>query len=346
MNRLTASFFIGVEPGLRDSLDNSIRDELQRGAQSYFLWVLISAFIVVIGVTLEGPEILHEMWPSLFTFFTEGSISRIRKFKKAIKIVGLVGWLLVVFGVMGEEIFEALQNRAEGQLQTFNDSLLREARLTAGTAKQAAIDAESAASRARDETDALSKEANDERFERATLEAEFIKGEPRITLLNPSHSQIVKRLLPMAGQKFMVLSCLRDDDEEGIRTTSFLASTLQRDAKWTNVVSPGSSVTGRSCGTSGVLVMVGPNVPEASQANAKVLSSVLESVLKTGVFFAESKGNFRTNFDVVRYIIRVSVPAGIPLPEDTIVVEVGEHPYPMSPPHLNSGAKTSKTPDK
>jgi hypothetical protein len=145
---------------IADSLDNSIRDGLQRTSHRFFLGVLLSAFVVVVGVVLEGPEILHEMWPRRFICFTGGSVSRIRKFKRLLKIAGLFGWLLVVVGVAGEDIFEGLQNRSEGQLQTFNDLLLREARLNAGTAKQSAIEAAGASTRAREEAQGARNEAD------------------------------------------------------------------------------------------------------------------------------------------------------------------------------------------
>lgn len=67
-----------------DVLDSAIRDVLQRTSQGLFLWVLVSAFVVALGCALEGPELLHEMWPKLFTCFARGSsVARIRKFTEA-----------------------------------------------------------------------------------------------------------------------------------------------------------------------------------------------------------------------------------------------------------------------
>jgi hypothetical protein len=142
-----------VSPEIIDALDKSIREELQKTSHFFFLWVLISAFVVGAGVALEGPELLHEMWPRLFTCFTRGSVTRIRTFKRVIKKIGFWGWLLVVVGILGEGIFEALQNRAEGQLQTFNDILLADAQRNAGNARASAIDAANASSRADSESE-------------------------------------------------------------------------------------------------------------------------------------------------------------------------------------------------
>jgi hypothetical protein len=57
-----------------------------------------------------------------------------------------------VLGVAGEGIFETLQNRAEGELQTFNQILLTDAQRSAGSAKNSAEVASSAASNAIDES--------------------------------------------------------------------------------------------------------------------------------------------------------------------------------------------------
>jgi len=134
----SASLGIAVSADFINTLDNSIREELQRTSHTFFLWVLISAFVVAAGVALEGPELLHEMWPRLFAPFTKGSVTRIRKFKRFIKKIGFGGWLLVVVGIVGEGIFEALQNRAEGQLQTFNDILLADAQRQSSVANERA----------------------------------------------------------------------------------------------------------------------------------------------------------------------------------------------------------------
>lgn len=149
----SASLGTGVSPKIIEALDNSIRDQLQRTSHAFFAGVLISAFVVAVGVVLEGPEILNELWPSLFSWFTLTSKDRLHRFERVIKKIAFLGWLLIGLGVFGEGVFEGFQNRAEGQLQTFNNILLRDARLTAGTAEESAQGAADASSRARDEAD-------------------------------------------------------------------------------------------------------------------------------------------------------------------------------------------------
>ncbi len=132
---------MSILPDLINALDNGIRDDLQHFGQSLFAGVVWSAIVVMIGVALEGPEILHELWPRRFAFFATGSVRRIRGVKRWLTLIGFAGWALVVVGVAGEGIFEMLQNRAEGQLQTFNDILLTDAQRNAGSARESAIDA-------------------------------------------------------------------------------------------------------------------------------------------------------------------------------------------------------------
>jgi hypothetical protein len=128
-----------------DSIDNRIRDGFQKDSHTFFIWVLLSAFMVAIGVVLEGPEIVFELWPKRFRCFKLDSKERHKKFERWIKMIGWIGWIMVAFGVLGEGIFEGLQNRSEGQLQTFNDILLTDARSKLQSAAESAISAESAA---------------------------------------------------------------------------------------------------------------------------------------------------------------------------------------------------------
>ena len=145
---------VSPPPGVIEAIDNRIRECLQRTSNDFFAGVITFSIAVVIGVALEGPELLHEMWPRLFTCFTGESVSHLRKFKRLVIKIGFWGWLLVVVGIVGESVFEALQNRAEGQLQTFNDILLADAQRNAGGARASALVAANAASIAVSESDA------------------------------------------------------------------------------------------------------------------------------------------------------------------------------------------------
>ena len=141
-----------------DALDNSVRAYLQEFGDELFKWIIWSAYLVATGCALEGPEILFEIWPKWFTFFTCGTKKRHEAFERRIKVIALIGWTFIVIGVAGEGIFEGLQNRAEGQLRTFNEIMLTDARLTAGAAKDSAESAAKAAKVAKsDSDDAIAK---------------------------------------------------------------------------------------------------------------------------------------------------------------------------------------------
>jgi hypothetical protein len=138
---LVSSFgFTYISPSLIGDLDNKIRFNLQGFDDWFFYWVMASAFVVVLGCAMEGPEILHELWPTVFAVFSS----------RWVKKVGLVGWLLVVLGVAGEGVFEVFEYKTQGLLQTFDEILLADAQRQAGDAKQSAEGAATAAQLAKD----------------------------------------------------------------------------------------------------------------------------------------------------------------------------------------------------
>jgi hypothetical protein len=100
---------------------------------------------VIIGVALEGPELVHGTI----------SISR-RKFGRVdsaeqhhlpdwIALLGLFGWFLVVLGVAGEYVTDAMVSKADGNIQTFNDIMLTGARKDTALAFERASHAETTA---------------------------------------------------------------------------------------------------------------------------------------------------------------------------------------------------------
>ena len=139
---LSSSASLGwVDPAIVNTLEDRTRDDFQNLSHTFFACVLVSAGVVAVGVAMEGPEIFHDLWPRLFQWFTRRSAEKLKKFERTVKKIGAIGWVLVAIGVAGEGVFELLQNRVEGQLQTFNDILLKDARLTAARAQVQAGDA-------------------------------------------------------------------------------------------------------------------------------------------------------------------------------------------------------------
>jgi hypothetical protein len=103
---------------------------------------------------------VHEIVPVLRSIFRRNNSEGVRHTPDWIKLVGLLGWVLVVVGVAGESIFEALEARADGILQTFNEILLTDAQKQASDAKTSAEGAANAAARAQRSADAANLTAD------------------------------------------------------------------------------------------------------------------------------------------------------------------------------------------
>ena len=126
-------------PAIVHTLDEAIRLDLQNLRDSYFSWLLISAAIVVIGIVMEGPEILYEIREVVRRRF---SGQKSPDAPDWVSVVALIGWALVVLGVAGEVVAEGLVSRADSTLQTFNNILLSDAVKEAASAKASAVLAE------------------------------------------------------------------------------------------------------------------------------------------------------------------------------------------------------------
>jgi len=152
-----------------ESLDSLVRADFINLRDLFFSWLLRSTAIVGIGVLLEVFELLHEIRPVQITRidFSTGllvSSSWRKSVGRLIKAVALLGWFMVLIGVVGEGVFESLVSRADGDIQTFDSILL------ASTQRRAA-EANERASANEQEAKQLQKEAEDERMARLEIEA-------------------------------------------------------------------------------------------------------------------------------------------------------------------------------
>jgi hypothetical protein len=132
-----------IEPELLRRLDELARIDLKAIRDSYFAWLLISSALVGIGVLMEGPEIAEE-----FRKLGDKANASIPREQAAgensddapligapnqgtsswIRWIGLLGWVLCSVGIVGEGVFEGFTSEADGLLQTFNETLLTDAR--------------------------------------------------------------------------------------------------------------------------------------------------------------------------------------------------------------------------
>jgi hypothetical protein len=126
-----------ASPGLIEALDEAIRLDLQNWRDSYFVWLIVSAAVVVIGVALEGPELVYEVKKIRRRCLGQKPLHA----PDWVTLVALLGWGLVVLGVAGEGVAEGLVSRADATLQTFNDILLGEAQKEAAFAIERAANA-------------------------------------------------------------------------------------------------------------------------------------------------------------------------------------------------------------
>ncbi len=151
------------------ALDHEIRSDLQSFAGSYLFWLIASSGIVALGVAMEGPEIIHDVAKALRRCFRKQKNHREREAAPWITLLGAVGWLLIVFGVVGEGWFEFRQNQAEGLLGTFNEIILSDAQRESAEATERASDANERATENESEARKLEKDTESEKLKAARL---------------------------------------------------------------------------------------------------------------------------------------------------------------------------------
>jgi hypothetical protein len=99
-------------------IDELTRTDLQNLRDGYFACLLIFTGIVIVGIALEGPEVLHD------TFNLLRNSSRKKEPSAWEKWLASVGWLLIVLGLAGEFVAEELVSKADGLIKTFDDIVL------------------------------------------------------------------------------------------------------------------------------------------------------------------------------------------------------------------------------
>jgi hypothetical protein len=136
---------------------DQIRAHLHEVRDGYFWWLSFCVWVVVAGVTLEGPE----AWETLKKAFSKKDDS---DHNRVIAAVAFLGWFLVVGGIVGEGIYESKVSQADGAIQTFE----------------------------RQETDATRKQADATRLETAKLNDRATRAE--LELFKLQQKQIARHL--------------------------------------------------------------------------------------------------------------------------------------------------------
>lgn len=151
---------------MQENLDDLVRSGFKHERDIFFTALIVSTGIVVVGLIFEEAK----LWfptdkPQLDMAKGVFSPSPLIKWRNRIEILG---WMLIVIGVIGEGAFEGATSIADGLLQDFNGILLKAAQREAGdaatsatTAREGADAAYEAAGKAQGKADAVSKQADE-----------------------------------------------------------------------------------------------------------------------------------------------------------------------------------------
>jgi hypothetical protein len=135
--------FVYIDPAQLMQLDDRVRLDLESIRSYFFDGLLWATGAVLLGVLLEGPEVIHELYRRVTIFPGSSTFSstvyptvhveggNIRKW------LSFLGWFILVIGLCGEGLFEGLVTTADGRLQTFNEILLGDAQRQASEANLA-----------------------------------------------------------------------------------------------------------------------------------------------------------------------------------------------------------------
>lgn len=212
-------------------LDSLIRTDFARLANSYMFWLLACTGLVVLGIMLEGPEVVHDARE------LAGRHSLASSEKPAwIALLALLGWILVVAGVAGEGVSEGFLYRAEGLLSTFNSTTLQAEQIETAQAEERANQANLRAAETENTTLKLRASLAAEEMAAAEAQKEAAKAElalarlkePR-TLSDTQRAALVSRLKPFAGTQIRVLF---DDEDMEAAGLAIQLSLALRKAGW------------------------------------------------------------------------------------------------------------------
>ncbi len=131
----------------------TVGQTLAKSSDSLFFWLVFSSIVTGVGVIFEAPGEFHEFKRWL-------KLKRLgKKIGWGIPIASL-GLLLVTGGIIGEGIFEYLSGNAETAIRAHDEEVLGDTIIQAGTAKDSAEAAATAAGTAHAEADTADRTAN------------------------------------------------------------------------------------------------------------------------------------------------------------------------------------------
>jgi hypothetical protein len=140
-----------LPPSLTEALDSIVKADLLNWRDVWFHRLLWSTAAVALGLAFEGPE----LWLEIRHIRLDRRDRRMffaptrHEIGSTWKMLAFIGWVLIVLGVMGEGIFEAMVSRVDDQVQTFSDILLEDAQRQAGDARMRTAELEKEAAQLR-----------------------------------------------------------------------------------------------------------------------------------------------------------------------------------------------------
>lgn len=157
-----------IDPQIIRELDELVRASIQHLVDRYFGGLKASTIAVVIGVSLELPDIYYE----IVEWFRKRRGLVISEKRGLIVLLSSVGLLFVILGVAGEYLFESMTSQAEGYLRSFDETLLANTQQETSRAYERAANAAREAEAANVKAGELEKEAAEERKRASSLERE------------------------------------------------------------------------------------------------------------------------------------------------------------------------------
>jgi hypothetical protein len=221
-------------------------------------------------------------------------------------IFELLSVAFVVFGISGELQVDRKSGDIQTKLRDANSELVLLLEGQTLSASKAAGDAKGSA-------DGAAEAAAIAREDAEKLLLEVIKQGPRTIPLRRYREDLIKKLRPFAGQRFTLVEEVGRDTEA---TGALVSIKFALDgARWINNLQMYFSPANTN--GEGVIIRILPNASEKTRRSAKALSAALNDVLLTGVWFDDHGDETRRTLS-----------SSLPFDEQTVLVEVGEHPIP------------------
>jgi len=135
-----------LPPELIAKLNECSRVDFVALRDNAFFWQVAYSRMVISGLLLEGPELIHEIALIIGKWFT-GVVKKFARFRWVVsserfiecaKIAAFVGWIFIIWGLVGELRVSSRIVDLSASIQECSDAKVREATIDAGDAANSA----------------------------------------------------------------------------------------------------------------------------------------------------------------------------------------------------------------